>query len=57
MKRNSFPADECNATLTIGPPFPGTFAWLMIELKDNYLHSTTVVGTDLLLAARYIQVP
>ena len=50
-------ADERNASLTIGPPSATTFIWNMIELKDNYLHSTSAYSGNNLLTARYIQIP
>lgn len=50
-------ADERNLSLNIGPPFPVMFVWNMLELKNNYMHSTTPYSGNNLLSARYIQIP
>ncbi len=52
----SLSTNERNMTITISSP-TSTFVWSMVEIKDNYLYSTTVSGANLLIAARYIQVP
>ena len=48
---------ERNMRLDIGAPFATVFNWNMVEIKDNYLHSTTVQGSNVLVTARLIQVP
>ncbi len=57
---NFLDTDLRNASLTIGPPFPTTYTWNLIEIKDNYLHTTSIAnisGSALMLTSRYIQVP
>jgi len=49
--------DQRNMHLIVGAPFANTFDWNMVELKDNYLHATAMQGSNILVAARYIQVP
>lgn len=49
--------DQRNATLTVGAPNAAVFSWRMIELKDNYLHTTSPVNFNSLYTARYIQMP
>lgn len=50
-------SDQTNMQLIIGAPFPTTFNWNMVELKNNFLYNTTMQGTNILLTARFIQVP
>ncbi len=52
--------DYSNASLSIGPPYAATFTWNLIEIRENYLHSTSLAnvgGNALLLSARYVQIP
>lgn len=48
--------DQKNMSLIIGPPFANVFTWNMIEIKNNFLHTTSPY-TGGLISARYIQIP
>lgn len=47
--------DERSMELVIGPPFPNTFIWKMVEIKGKYLHSTSPYGNGL-ITVRYMQI-
>jgi hypothetical protein len=48
--------DQKNIVLNITTPIAITYSWNMVELKNNYMHSTSPFQYGM-LSARYIQVP
>lgn len=46
-----------NIHLSVGPPFSTIYDWNMVEIGNDYLHCTTVSGSNILLTARFIQTP
>jgi hypothetical protein len=55
MTWNFTAADQRNVHIDVSGYV--TYDWDMVELKDNYLHSTTRGNTSYMNTARYIQVP
>lgn len=49
--------DKYNMQVTIGPPSAQTFTWNMVEITSSAMYNTAVVGNNILVTARYVQVP
>jgi hypothetical protein len=50
-------SDQREIAFIIGPPFPTTFNWKMFEISGDYIHVTTPVNHDILVASRLIKMP
>ncbi len=50
-------SDNRNLRLNIGPPYPISFDWSLVEITTDALYNTTPVGAGILVSARYAPVP
>ena len=50
-------SDQRSVTLNVGPPNAGSFIWYTLELVGNYMHQTSVSGSNILLSSRFVQIP